>query len=190
MNPMLAHTAGTDETLSLILLFSGLWVGWIGWSRLRGTGFDRMPGWGGWTLIGVAVTLAVAATTVPRALLGPTATASTPTGPRPTTTATLRFLWPRSGFVTSEDQLTARLELTGATITPATSTSVSPDTGHLHLSLDGALVSMTGSTLRVVDLRSVMPGTHTLTATFVAADHLPFDPPVQTELTFEKVATP
>ena len=71
MNPLLAHAAGTDETLSLVLLFSGIWVGWIGWSRLRGKGFDRMPRWGGWALVVVAVALAVAATTIPRALLGP-----------------------------------------------------------------------------------------------------------------------
>ena len=71
VTPLLAHAAGTDETLSLILLFGAIWVAWIGWSRLRGTGFDRMPRWGGWALIGVAVALAVAATTVPRALIGP-----------------------------------------------------------------------------------------------------------------------
>ena len=74
MTPLLAHAAGTDETLSLILLFAGIWVAWIGWSRLRGTGFDRMPRWGAWALFGVALALAVAATTVPRALIGPTPT--------------------------------------------------------------------------------------------------------------------
>ena len=50
------------------------------------------------------------------------------------------------------------MELTGATITSVTSTTVSSDTGHLHLSLDGTLVSMTGGTLQVVDLRDVVPG--------------------------------
>ena len=185
MRPLLAHAAGTDETLSLILLFAAIWVAWIGWSRLRGTGFHRMPRWGGWVLFGVALALAVAATTVPRALIGPTPTSAT-VGPRPASTATLRFLAPQDGAVATGDELTVRLELTGATITSVTSTTVTPDTGHVHLSLDGTLVSMVGGVLQVVNLRGVQPGTHTLTATFVAADHLPFDPPVTAEVTFER----
>jgi hypothetical protein len=185
---LLAHAAGADETLSLILLFAGIWVGWIGWSRLRGTGFHRIPRWGGWALIGLAVALAVAATTVPRAVLGPKQTPANPTGPRPPSSATLRFLTPQNGSVASGDELTVRLELIGATITSVTSTTVSPDTGHVHLSLDGVLVSMTGGALQVVDLREVAPGPHTLTATFVAADHLPFDPPVTAEVTFARAA--
>ncbi len=184
MIPFVAHGSGTDETFSLILLFTAIWVAWIGWSRLRGTGFDRMPRWGGWALIAVAVLVAIAATTVPRALLAPTPTASTATGPRPASTATLRFVSPLDGAKVSGDELTVRLDLSGATITPVTSTTVTPDSGHVHLSLDGALVSMTGSTLQVVDLRDVAPGPHTLTATFVAADHLPFDPPVTTDVSF------
>jgi len=184
---LLAHAAGTDETISLVLLFAGIWVAWIGWSRLRGKGFDRLPRWGGWLLIGVALALAVAATTVPRTVLGPTQTPAS-SGPRPASSATLRFLAPEPGVVASGDELTVRMELAGATITSVTSTTVSSDTGHLHLSLDGALVSMTGGTLQVVDLRGVAPGPHTLTASFVAADHLPFDPPVTAEVTFERTA--
>ena len=95
MTPLLAHAAGTDETLSLILLFAGIWVAWIGWSRLRGTGFDRMPRWGGWALFGVALALAVAATTVPRALIGPTPSSAT-VGPRPASTATSASSPPRT----------------------------------------------------------------------------------------------
>jgi hypothetical protein len=187
VTPLLAHAAGTDETLSLILLFGAIWVAWIGWSRLRGTGFDRMPRWGGWALIGVALAFAVAATTVPRALIGPTPTSAT-LGPRPASTATLRFLAPQDGSVASGDELTVRLDLADATITSVTSMTVAPDTGHVHLSLDGTLVSMVGGVLQVVNLRGVPPGTHTLTATFVAADHLPFDPPVSAEVTFERAA--
>ena len=185
MTPLLAHAAGTDETLSLILLFAAIWVAWIGWSRLRGTGFDRMPRWGGWALIGVALALAVAATTVPRALIRPTPTSAT-VGPRPASTASLRFIAPKDGAVASGDELTVRLDLAGATVTTVTSTNVAPDTGHVHLSLDGTLVSMVGGVLQIVNLRGVPPGTHTLTATFVAADHLPFDPPVTAEVSFER----
>ena len=185
MTPLLAHAGGTDETLSLVMLFAGLWVGWIGWSRLRGTGFDRLPRAGAWALIAGALALVVAATFVPRALLGPK-NAAVATGPRPRSTATLAFAEPQKDVRTSADQMTVRLDLQGGTITAVTSTSVAPDTGHIHLSLDGALVSMSGDTIQVVDLRALAPGSHTLTAEFVAADHLPFDPPVTASVTFVK----
>jgi hypothetical protein len=185
MTPLLAHAGGTDETLSLVMLFAGLWVGWIGWSRLRGTGFDRMPRAAAWGLIAGAVALVAAASFVPRALLGPKNVTAV-TGPRPRSTATLAFAEPQPDVSTSADQMTVRLDLRGGTITAVTSTSVAPDTGHIHLSLDGALVSMLGDTVQVVDLRALPPGPHTLTAEFVAADHLPFDPPVTTTVSFVK----
>ncbi len=185
MNPVLAHASGADESVSLVMLFAGIWTGWIGWSRLRGTGFPRLPRWGAWGTIGVAAALVVCATFLPRMLIGPTAV-NAATGPRPASTATLRFVEPREGFTTSKDELTVRLDLEGATITPLTSTIVTPDTGHVHLSLDGSLVSMLGGPLQVVDLRNIAPGAHTLTAEFVASDHLPFNPPVTAQVTFEK----
>ena len=66
--------------------------------------------------------------------------------------------------------------------------SITPDTGHIHLSMDGTLISMSGDTLQVIDLRNVTPGEHTLTADFVAADHLPFNPPVTSSVTFERAS--
>jgi hypothetical protein len=185
--PLLAHASGADESLSLVMLFSGIWIGWIGWSRVRGKGFLRLPRWGGWTTIGAAAGLVVCATFLPRMLVGPAAV-SAATGPRPTSTATLRFTAPRDGLTTSQDELTVGLDLEGATITAVTSTSVTPDTGHVHLSLDGSLVSMSGGALQVIDLRNVAPGAHTLTAEFVASDHLPFNPPVIAQVTFDKAA--
>jgi len=180
----LAHAAGTDETLSLVMLFAGIWVGWIGWSRLRGTGFERLPRWGAWMVIAGAIALVVGATFVPRMLVRQTPPVAA--GPRPHSAATLSIAEPAAGTRTSAEQLTVRLDLTGATLTQTTSTSVSPNVGHIHLSLDGALISMSGDTLQVVDLRELTPGKHTLTAEFVASDHLPFDPPVRAEVTFVK----
>ena len=186
MSRTLAHASGADETLSLLLLFSAIWIGWIGWSRLRGTGFARMPPWGEWAAIAVAAALVVAATVAPRALLGgiggPAVTVCA--WSRPASSGTLAFVTPPEGLATAQDRLTVRLDLDGATITSAASTSVSPDTGHIHLRLDDTLISMAGGTLQVVDLRALAPGRHTLRAELVAADHLPFDPPVEATVSF------
>ena len=66
------------------------------------------------------------------------------------------------------------LTLVGATLVPpGTVTGVSPTQGHIHLSLDGQIVSMTSGTTQ--DL-PVTPGPHILQAEFVANDHGPFFP--------------
>jgi hypothetical protein len=184
---VLAHAAGTDETASLVLLFAGIWTGWIGWSRLRGTGFGRVPTWGAWALIGGAALLIVSAAFVPRRLLGPSTT-PVATGPRPSSTATLSFLAPKPDAHTTADELTVQMALRGGALTPTSSSSLTPNTGHIHLSLDGTLVSMSGDTTQIVDLRNLTAGPHTLTAEFVATDHLPFDPPVTAKTTFVKEA--
>ena len=73
------------------------------------------------------------------------------------------------------------LSLSDATIVPVTTIHVVPNQGHIHLFLDGSLVTMTGLEASL----SVAPGTHTLRAEFVASDHGPFRPPVTAEVTFQ-----
>ena len=64
-----------------------------------------------------------------------------------------------------------------------TSQDISPTEGHLHVSVDDKLISMTsGLTQTLPDLA---PGRHTIRVEFVAADHRPFDPRVVTEAFFE-----
>jgi hypothetical protein len=184
---MIAHAGNADESLAIFMVFVALWVGWTGWSRLKGTGFPRMPRPAAFGLLGVAGAVLVASAFVPRALLGPRTVASaTPSGPRPASTATLAFRSPRPGQEVSGEELEVLLDLNGGRITDATSTIVAPDVGHIHLSLDGQLVSMTYGTVQVIDLRTVPPGRHTLQAEFVAADHAPFDPRVVASVTFVK----
>jgi len=184
---MLAHAGAVDESLSVALLFGALWIGWAGWSRLKGTGFAGLPAWAGPGLLVVAVGLVVAAAVVPRAVFPaiPTTTPAAASGPRPSSTATLSFVEPSDGRSVAGDQVEVVLELRGGRIVEGTSTQLTPDTGHVHLVLDGALVSMTYGLVQVVDIGDVAPGPHTLQAEYVAADHAPFDPRVTAAVRFE-----
>ncbi len=111
--------------------------------------------------------------------------AQTPTQPatqvRPRSTAALRILTPVPGETITGHTLHARLQLTGAAITPETSTHLTPDRGHIHLILDGKVVSMAYGVEQDV---AVTPGDHLLQAEFVATDHFPFNPRVVTSATF------
>jgi hypothetical protein len=102
---------------------------------------------------------------------------------RPATTARLQVVSPRSGEVVRGDpaQVHVMLRLEGGTIVPTTSLRLVPNEGHIHLYLDGSLVSMTTGLDAVV---SASPGQHELRAEFVAVDHGPFQPRVQTVVTF------
>jgi hypothetical protein len=74
------------------------------------------------------------------------------------------------------------ISLQHAQIVPATTTSIRPDQGHVHLYVDNVLVSMNYGLEQ--DL-PVHPGTYLLKAEFVASDHAPFDPRVwSTEVLF------
>ena len=90
---------------------------------------------------------------------------------RPTSAAKLRIVRPAANEVTGPDT-TIQLELTGAHIVPQTTGPLRGDEGHIHVSVDGKLVSMAFGTTQ--DLHALTPGPHTLQAEFVAADHVPF----------------
>lgn len=74
-----------------------------------------------------------------------------------------------------------RIGLTGGEYVPNYSTDLTPNLGHIHLTIDGQLLS----TLSGLDQEiSVTPGPHLLQAEFVALDHFPFDPRVITSVSF------
>jgi hypothetical protein len=182
---MLAHGGAVDESLSVAMLFGALWVGWIGWSRLRGKGFPTVPSLAGPALVVAAAALAISAAFLPRALFPASPAPARASGPRPASTASLSFAQPADGQVVTDDEVDVVLDLEGGRIVEETSSDLTPDTGHVHLMLDGDLVSMTFGLVQVVDLRDVSPGPHTLQAEFVAADHAPFDPRVTAAVRFE-----
>lgn len=68
--------------------------------------------------------------------------------------------------------LNLRLRLTGGEVVSPTTAPLRGDQGHIHVSLDGTLISMSyGLSQRIP---GVKPGQHTLQAEFVATDHKPF----------------
>jgi hypothetical protein len=178
---MIAHAGAADESLAVAMLVAAAWIVWIAWQRLKGAGLPRLPKAGAYALIGVAVLLAVGATVVPRAIF-PTVVVPSggPTGQRIASSATLSFVEPSDGTRVAGDQLEVVLDLEDGTVVQGTSSSLAPGEGHIHLSVDGQLVSMTYGEIQVIDMRPWGPGPHTIEAEFVAADHLAFDPPVVT----------
>lgn len=102
---------------------------------------------------------------------------------RPSSTGHVTIVSPIDGQVIRDDVVSVKVDLTGASIVPAASTTLVPDEGHLHLSLDGEIATMNfGLTDELHDVR---PGIHVIQVEFVASDHLPFDPRVIDQVTFE-----
>ncbi len=99
--------------------------------------------------------------------------------PRPRSTATLAIVEPLPGATISGATIQIRLVLAGARLVLQTSTRLVPDEGHIHVKLDGQLVSMTAGLEQQVP---VTTGPHVIEAEFVANDHLPFNPRILTTL--------
>jgi hypothetical protein len=104
-------------------------------------------------------------------------------GPRPSTTATLKILSPKNGQVIHGTTVDLKVSLTGAKLVAASSTNLVPDEGHLHVSVDDTLVSMTSGLGQTIP--DLTPGTHLITVEFVANDHFPFDPRVRALVSFQ-----
>ncbi|HEX9246709.1 MAG TPA: hypothetical protein VGA35_11160 [bacterium] len=100
---------------------------------------------------------------------------------RPQSTATVAITAPVPGAEVPAGMLHVRIRLTGGEIIPQTSTQLSPDKGHIHLILDGKVVSMAYGVEQDVE---VTTGLHLLQTEFVATDHFPFNPRVISAVTF------
>jgi hypothetical protein len=164
------------ETL-LLLAAAGLVLAAV---RVRGVRIFGRPGLAGWTVAMLAAAALVLAFIVP-SMLGVKIAAV-----RPPTTAKIIILSPRPGQVLRADPATVRvrLRLTGAHIVTQASTNLTPDAGHIHLYLDGALVTMTYAASTTI---YAYPDGHRLKAEFVAVDHGPFSPPVTASVAFRVI---
>jgi len=180
--PPLADGAGAPlyQGVTSLLAIAAFAFGWIAFRRLRGRGFARVSR-------GLAIGSAVLAVVcVVLIFVLPPILNPSPTNVRPRSTATITILEPSTGqtFHAAGGNYTrvpVRLRLAGGTIVPFTSTHLTPNQGHVHLYVDGRLVSMSYSLDAGV---FVPPGTHKLLAEYVAVDHGPFDPPVEASVVF------
>jgi len=113
----------------------------------------------------------------------PSSSATATATQRPSSTAELTIVSPTNGEVVKGPDVDVKVDLTGAKIVQATSTDLKPDEGHIHVSLDGQLVTMTSGTETTI--RDVAPGHHVVQVDFVANDHGPFFPNVVAVTSFE-----
>lgn len=104
---------------------------------------------------------------------------------RPSSTAELQILEPKPAGQVSVAAPLVRLQLDGATVLDEPSTTITPDTGHIHIKLDSKTISLlAGLEANLNDLLAeakeppLTKGQHLLEVEFVAADHGFFDPRV------------
>jgi hypothetical protein len=98
---------------------------------------------------------------------------------RPSSPATLTFVQPLDKAVLKAGIVHIQLDLAGAQIVRQTTTHINATTGHIHFSVNDKLVAMNYSAQQDTPLT---PGVYRLTAEFVAADHVPFNPRVMTSI--------
>jgi hypothetical protein len=102
---------------------------------------------------------------------GKTASTTTSTAGRPDSPVQAKVVQPTAGEVTGPN-VTVVVQLDGGSVVDRTTGPLTPTEGHIHLSVDGKLVSMAYKTTQ--DLTGLPAGPHTLLAEFVAIDHAPF----------------
>ena len=126
-----------------------------------------IPGhrWGPATLTAVLVVVALAGCSSDKKSSAPRA------GERPATSARIQIVSPTPYQETGPD-VTVQVKLIGAREVPQVSGPIRPDEGHIHVSLDGAVVAMAYQDSQV--LKGLTPGEHSVQVDFVAVDHVPF----------------
>ncbi|HEX2179904.1 MAG TPA: hypothetical protein VHL54_10385 [Actinomycetota bacterium] len=90
---------------------------------------------------------------------------------RPASEADITIVSPSEDAVLPSGEVELELELEGGEIASLSTVENRPDEGHLHITVDGRLASMTGSEDQTIQ---VEPGEHDLEVEYVANDHAPF----------------
>ncbi|HEX9775774.1 MAG TPA: hypothetical protein VGB83_09365 [Actinomycetota bacterium] len=100
----------------------------------------------------------------------------------PASTAELTIVAPEQGEIIDGTTVTVEVSLKEACILGQAQQLVRPDTGHVHITLDGRTITLAAGKTYTID--DVEPRLHTLQAEFAAADHVPFNPRVITTVNF------
>ena len=129
--------------------------------------------------------LAVAISGCSFPFIGSSPTPSPSSTPRPRSTATLAIVRPQPNTIVTATSLHVEFQLTGGRIVAVTSKDLTPDTGHIHLSIDGRLISMNYQLSQDVSMQPFAAGPHIVQGEFVAVDHAPFNPRVITKVIIE-----
>jgi hypothetical protein len=181
---LLAHAGTPDEHVTELLVVAGGYLAWTASKGLRHEGASRLSRPAAMLLLAGAVVVVASALVIPATFMKPPRPATI----RPASAASLAIDEPTAGEHVSGSAMGVTIELNGGMIVPTSTTKLTPDTGHLHLYIDGRLISMGTDGLREsVPIADLGAGPHRLRVEFVAADHGPFDPRVQTTVAFVKV---
>lgn len=180
---LLAHAGTPDELVTELLVVAGGFMAWAASKGLRDGEASRLSRPAAMLLLGGAVVVVASALVIPAKFMRP----PKPSAIRPVSVASLAIDEPTAGEHVSGSALGVTVELRDGTIVPTSTTKLTPDTGHLHLYIDGRLLSMGSDGLREsLPIADLGAGTHQLRVEFVAADHGPFEPRVQATVAFVK----
>ncbi|MHB8513147.1 MAG: hypothetical protein ACYDCC_13330 [Actinomycetota bacterium] len=136
-------------------------------------------------LVAMTLALALSACSSGTPKPGPSQTASaspTPTLPSLHTNATIQIINPKPGQIVHGSTLIVHVKVNGATIITYATLHVDPYHGHVHLRLDGTIVTLLASA--TYELTGLTKGRHLLEAEFVQGNHVPFKPRVKQEVPF------
>jgi hypothetical protein len=173
--------APVDQGVSTFLFIGAVLFGIVAAARFRGRAFTGLPIAAAWASGVAAVACIVLALVLPPIIRPDTAST------RPSTTAKLSVVSPRPGevFHGRPAHIPVVLRLGGGRVVPFTSTKLVPNEGHIHLFLDGNLISMTYGLRHEI---MAPPGRYRVTAEFVAVDHAPFEPRLRVTVRFRVVS--
>ena len=134
------------------------------------------------SMIGIMMALAACGGGSPKASNSPTPTASLT---RLASTGHLTIVSPTPNEVIHGSTLHVKVTLTGARIVSQTKNAVTPDTGHIHVSIDGQVKTFYSGV--EYNATGLTPGLHVVTVEFVMANHAPFNPRVLVKQSFRVV---
>jgi len=134
------------------------------------------------SMIGVMEVLTACGGGSPKSSNSPTPTVSLT---RLASTGHLTIVSPTPNEVVHGSTLHVRVTLTGARIVSQTTQNVTPDTGHIHVSIDGNVKTFYSGV--EYNATGLTPGLHVVTVEFVMANHAPFTPRVLVRQSFRVV---